>query len=213
MSEENLEMESLETLAERIVQCADDADEKVIEAALLIREARDRVNRGDAGKITWTKWARENIKLSGTRLRELQRIANAEDPRQELKRQRDLAQTRVAKYRETQKAKQVGPLQGTDDKSVKAPAKLEMGQQVPSKADSEAGNSHLEERANELPLRNGGDGASVAASEGGDHRERLIMWAKDAPPEKIEKVWAFVQSLDRAACGSETKEVAAPAVA
>jgi len=213
MSEENLEMESLEALAERIVQCANEADEKAIEAAILIRQARDRVNRGDAGKITWTKWASVNIKLSKTRLRELHRIAKAEDPRQELKRQRDLAQKRAAKFREKQKAKKAAALQGSGDESVKAPANPEIGQTAPSKAKSEPGDGRLEEQGEAPSLRNGGDGASVADPEGGDHRERLIKWAEDAPPEKIEKVWAFVQSLDRAASGSETKEVAAPAAA
>lgn len=213
MSEENLETESLEALAERIVQYANDADEKVIEAALLIRKARDRVNRGDAGKITWTKWARENIKLSGTRLRELQRIAKAEDPRQELKRQRDLAQTRVAKYREKQKAKKASALQGSGDKSVKAPTNPEIGQTVPSKANSEPGDGRLKEQGEAPSLRNDGEDADAAAPETVDQRQHLIRWAKKAPPEEIETVWAYVQGLDRPASGSEAEQIAAPAAA
>ena len=59
----------------------------MIEAAMLIREARKRVEAGEVGKADWETWARENIRLCDTRLRELQRIAKAEDPRKEIERQ------------------------------------------------------------------------------------------------------------------------------
>lgn len=44
----SVETEPLETLAETIVRCANEADEKVLEAAKLIREARKRVESGEA---------------------------------------------------------------------------------------------------------------------------------------------------------------------
>ncbi len=59
----------------------------MIEAAKLVGEARKRVKAGEAGKVTWETWARENINLGDSRLRELQRIAKAEDPRKEIERQ------------------------------------------------------------------------------------------------------------------------------
>ncbi len=59
----------------------------MIEAAKLVGEARKRVKTGEAGKVTLETWARENIRLCDTRLRELQRIAKAEDPRKEIERQ------------------------------------------------------------------------------------------------------------------------------
>ena len=100
MTNETFETETLETLAEKIAQYATEADEHTIKAAKLIREARKRVEAGEAGDTNWYTWARENIKLSTSRLRELQRIAAAEDPRKELKRGRKKTQERVERYRE-----------------------------------------------------------------------------------------------------------------
>ncbi len=98
------EPETLETLAEKIAQYATEADEKTLEAAMLIREARKRVDAGEAGDITWTSWARKNIKLSKSRLRELQRISEAEDPQKELERGRKKTRERVERHREKKKS-------------------------------------------------------------------------------------------------------------
>ncbi len=103
MTNETSKTETLEALAVKIAQYATEADEKTIEAAKLIREARKRVEAGEAGEVKWYTWARENIKLSTSRLRELQRIAAAEDPRKELQRQRKLTQVRVQNHREMKK--------------------------------------------------------------------------------------------------------------
>ena len=103
MTNETSKTETLEALAVKIAQYATEADEKTIEAAKLIREARKRVEAGEAGEVKWYTWARENIKLSTSRLRELQRIAAAEDPRKELQRQRKLTQVRVENHREKKK--------------------------------------------------------------------------------------------------------------
>ncbi len=100
MIDESVETETLEALAEKIAQYATEADEKTIEAAKLIREARKRVEAGEAGDTNWYSWATKNIKLSLSRLRELQRIAEAEDPRKELERGRKKTQERVERYRE-----------------------------------------------------------------------------------------------------------------
>ena len=72
--------------------------------AKLVGEARKRVAAGDAGDITWYSWADKNIKLSKSRLRELQLIAEAEDPQKELRRQRKVTQKRVERYREKKKS-------------------------------------------------------------------------------------------------------------
>lgn len=88
MVNETVKKESLGALAEKIAHCATQADEHTITAALLIREARKRVEAGEAGDTTWYEWAPKNIKLSLSRLRELQRIAEAQDPRKELERLR-----------------------------------------------------------------------------------------------------------------------------
>ena len=66
---------------------------------MLVREARRRVDGGEAGKNTWHEWARENIKLSPSRLHELQCIAGADDPAEELGRIRQLTRERVKNHR------------------------------------------------------------------------------------------------------------------
>jgi len=98
------ERETLEALAVKIALYATEADEKTLEAAKLVGEARKRVEAGDAGDVTWETWARENIKLCDSRLRELQRIAEAEDPRKELERQRKMTRERVERHREKKKS-------------------------------------------------------------------------------------------------------------
>ena len=103
-SNETLEPETLEILAEKITRYANEADEKTLEAAKLIREARKRVDAGDAGNADWETWARENIKLGDSRLRQLQRIANAKDPQKELERQQKMTRERVERHREKKKS-------------------------------------------------------------------------------------------------------------
>ena len=104
MDNETVETETLETLAEKIAQSATEAEEHTIKAALLVREARKRVEAGEAGEVTWYEWARKNIKLSMSRLRELQRIAKAEDPKKELERIRKKTQERVERHREKKRS-------------------------------------------------------------------------------------------------------------
>ena len=72
--------EPLDVVARKIEQHAKKSDEHVIAAAMLVAEARRRVEAGEAGDTMWYTWARENINLSLSRLRDLQRIAAADDP-------------------------------------------------------------------------------------------------------------------------------------
>ena len=98
--------EPLEVLARKIEEHAKKSDEHVIAAAMLVREARRRIEAGEAGDdITWYAWALKNIKLSVSRLRDLQRIAAADHPVKELERQRKLTQKRVEEHREKKAAK------------------------------------------------------------------------------------------------------------
>ena len=91
--------EPLDVVAQKIEAHAKKSDEHVIAAAMLVREARRRIEAGEAGDIKWYVWAPDNIKLSLSRLRELQRIAEADDPAKELERQRKLTQKRVEEHR------------------------------------------------------------------------------------------------------------------
>ena len=90
----------LEEVAELIAMDAMMADGYVIKAAMLVAEARRRVEAGEAGDVTWYSWARRHICLSDSRLRELQRIAKADDPARELERQREQTAARQARHRE-----------------------------------------------------------------------------------------------------------------
>lgn len=90
---------SLDEVARQIEVHARKSDEHIILAAMLMREARRRVDAGDAGDITWCAWALKKINLSPSRLRDLQRIAEADDPKKELERQRKLTHKRVEEHR------------------------------------------------------------------------------------------------------------------
>lgn len=96
--------EPLDVVARKIEERAEKSDKYLIEAAVLVAEARRRVEAGEAGDTTWYTWARKNIKLSYSRLYELQCIAEADDPRKELERMRKLTRERVKKHREKKAA-------------------------------------------------------------------------------------------------------------
>ncbi len=81
MIDQSIECESLETLAEKIAQYAKEADERMIAAAMLLREARKRIEDGEAGEVKWYPWAEKHIKLKKTQLRVFLLIAEADDPR------------------------------------------------------------------------------------------------------------------------------------
>ena len=96
--------ETLSAVAAKIAQYATEADERTVEAAKLVREARQRVEAGESGETTWYSWAIENIKLSPSRLRELQRIAEAKDPQKAIEHLRQKTRERVARHRQTKAA-------------------------------------------------------------------------------------------------------------
>jgi hypothetical protein len=123
MVNETVEDVTLEILAEKITQYAIEADDRTLVAAKLVREARKRVDAGEAGEITWYEWAPNNIELSQSRLRELQSIAAADDPKKELDRLRKKTRERVERHREK---KASAPLRN-GGATVAVTAKLEKG--------------------------------------------------------------------------------------
>ena len=96
---------SLDEVARQIEDHAEKSDEHVIAAAMLVREARRRVEDGEVGPIKWYAWGPKNIKLSSSRLYELQCIAEADDPVKELERLRKLTRERVKKHRDKNASK------------------------------------------------------------------------------------------------------------
>ena len=96
--------EVLMGLAREIEEHAQKSDDHVIQAAKLLRKARKLFENADPISDSWEKWARANIDLSQSRLRDLQRIADADNPEAELERQRRLTRERVQKHRAKQTA-------------------------------------------------------------------------------------------------------------
>jgi len=96
--------EVLKDLARQIAKCSQAADDKTLKAAQLVKEARTRVEQGEAGDVTWYEWARANIGLSPSRLRELDQIARSDNPAETLELLRTQTRNRVARYRKRQQA-------------------------------------------------------------------------------------------------------------
>ena len=93
--------------AREIAKHVEQSDDHVIKAAMLLREARERIEGGEAGKgVRWYQWAGENIKVKRAQLYLLLRIAEAPDPRHEYIRQLRLTQRRVEKHREKKAAEE-----------------------------------------------------------------------------------------------------------
>ncbi len=98
-SHETVSREPLEELARDISRCGSAAYDKVLQAARLVKEARERVEAGEAGGVSWADWASEHIQLSPSRLRELMRIARADDATTELERTREQTRARARRHR------------------------------------------------------------------------------------------------------------------
>jgi hypothetical protein len=69
-------------------------------SAMVVRELRERVEAGQMGDVTWYSWARANIKLGATRLKEHMRIAHASNPRAEIRRLIKLSEARAQRLDE-----------------------------------------------------------------------------------------------------------------
>ncbi len=119
MTDQTLEKEPLEKIAKQIREFATTADESTIKAALLVRDARARVEAGELGDTTWSEWAPDAIKLSISRLRELQRIGDSDDPNAELERIREQNRKRQASHRDKNKNKPA-PLRNGGDETRQA---------------------------------------------------------------------------------------------
>ena len=92
---------SLQDLARQIESHANKADERTLAAALLVRQARARIEAGEAGiGVKWFEWALKNIQLSKSRLSELQSIAQADNPQAEMERRRQMTNDRQKRKRE-----------------------------------------------------------------------------------------------------------------
>jgi len=180
----SVEIESLESVAQKIVLHANQADENLITAALLIHDAKARVENGEAGEISWAGWAQANIKLSDSRRRELEQIARAKDPNAEIRRLRDANNKRQKKHRDNNKKTLPTPTTSIEGAASETPS---------THNDNVVGKDHEAKNA-AAPLRNGAEKARKTKDLDGD-RQRLIQWANDAEIDQIAKVLTYIESM------------------
>lgn len=88
-------------LVEEIESEAKKGDEHLIAVAMLVREVKMRIESGEAGEgVKWLVWAKQNFRMSKTKLYELNTIACAKDPKAALERYRHKNREYQKRYNE-----------------------------------------------------------------------------------------------------------------
>jgi hypothetical protein len=91
---------SIPELIFEITRKSDIGDEETILSALMLRQLRLRVQAGELGTgIKWFEYALQAVKLKKSRLKELDKIARAKDPRSELNYLKRLAVERAKRFK------------------------------------------------------------------------------------------------------------------
>ena len=90
---------TLETVKKRVEGEADIYFRDILAAALLVKEARERVERGEAGDLKWLEWSRKHLKIGRTWMHYLTAVADAPDPAKLVERQRAATLKRVQAHR------------------------------------------------------------------------------------------------------------------
>ncbi len=91
--------QAIRDLVKNIEMNADNSDDHTLETAKCLRELFRLIEAGAVGEVNWYTWVWENVRLRKSRIRVLLRIAEAEDPRAEAVRQREMNAKRQLKYR------------------------------------------------------------------------------------------------------------------
>lgn len=90
---------SLSDLVSELRMHSSNSDEHRIAAAFLLQQVRDRIIAGELGAdIKWREWMRLKIRISDSQRAVLLAVADADDPKAELKRQYGLKAARQRKY-------------------------------------------------------------------------------------------------------------------
>jgi hypothetical protein len=97
--------DTLETVAGKINAYLKKSDDQRVSAALLLREAKERIESGEAGDISWVSWCTTNIKRYDGKpksLRDIERLiaaAYATDPYAHIDADREKSRLSMAKSR------------------------------------------------------------------------------------------------------------------
>ncbi len=75
------------------------AVDRTVAAAVLLKQAQDRIERGEGDGITWDEWLKANVKLKKTRVRDLLKIAEADDKAKAVLNLREKTRKRTADCR------------------------------------------------------------------------------------------------------------------
>jgi hypothetical protein len=91
--------EKINALFDRAAKADDKAETYRISAGQELAKAKDRVEAGEAGEITWTAWSAGNIRRSEGDIRKVLAIANAADPAKAAAAERLRNRDAVARHR------------------------------------------------------------------------------------------------------------------
>jgi hypothetical protein len=160
---------SIPELILEITRESDDADDQTIRSALMLRQLRIRVQADELGpNVKWFEYALQAVKLKKSRLKELDKIARAKDPRNELNYLRRLAVERAKRHK---------PKVMVDEPL----SDQQMRERVKRFAKDKASDSQLEILAR--------------LSEPFSPLTKVLLFAKDGPIDQVHKLYELIHNM------------------
>ena len=160
---------NLQRLADEITSLTASADDKIIELAMRVREAHSYFEDNASGDLTWAEWVRHNLPFKVSRANWYRKIADASDPKVELRRLWEMAAVRSAKHRSRTEQPLRDGHHEDDDRLEDDPPRAEEVAEV----ECQSKQPEPEE----------------------EERQFLREWLNIAPIEDLKKVISFLKSL------------------